>query len=433
MKTLAEQYAAKLAAAEALAEQYRGKEAEMTAEVASQIDAFMDEADNLKAQIEREERLAEAKKFVEEPLPAKAAHVEPKLEPAQLKSKEMPFKHFGEQLKAIIESSKAGAPVDPRLLEVKAVSGMSEGVPSDGGFLVQPDFSAELLKNVYEYGEVLNRARRMSVSGNGVKLWSVNETSRATGSRSGGVQVYWVGEAGTATAKKPSFKPLELKLGKVMGICYMTDELLEDAPAMESFVMQAFRDEFAFSLEDAMFNGDGVGKPLGILNAPALVSVAKETGQAADSIVSENILKMWARMPASNRKNAVWYINQDIEPQLYSMYLAAGTGGVLTFMPPGGLSQSPYSTLMGRPVIPVEYAATLGDAGDIVLADMSQYQLIDKGGFKESQSLHLRFLYDEMTFRFTYRVDGQPLWSSAITPYKGSNTLSPFVSLAARA
>jgi HK97 family phage major capsid protein len=114
--------------------------------------------------------------------------------------------------------------------------------------------------------------------------------------------------------------------------------------------------------------------------------------------------------------------------------LAVGLGGGLVYMPPGGLSGQPYGTLFGRPVIAIEQAASLGDKGDVLLADMNQYVLADKGGIQSAVSMHVRFTNDETVIRFVYRVDGQPLWHSALTPFKGtSNTLSPFVTLDARA
>lgn len=181
-------------------------------------------------------------------------------------------------------------------------------------------------------------------------------------------------------------------------------------------------------------NGTGAGQLLGIQNAACLVSVAKETGQAADTVLFENIVKMWTRLYARSRANAAWYINQDVEPQLFGMAMSVGTGGVPVFMPAGGISGQPYSTLFGRPIIPIEQAATLGDVGDIILADMSQYLLIDKGAIKGDQSIHVKFLYGENTFRFVYRVNGQPIWKSVLTPFKGTaNTQSPFIVLAERA
>ena len=170
----------------------------------------------------------------------------------------------------------------------------------------------------------------------------------------------------------------------------------------------------------------------GILNSGSLVSVAKEVNQPADTIVYENILKMWSHMIASSRANAVWLINQEAETQLYSMYLSVGTAGVPVYMPANGISGQPFGTLFGRPVIPVEQCSALGDKGDIILADLSQYLIADKGGVQTASSMHVRFLYDEMAFRVTYRVDGQPLRNVPITPYKGATTLSSFVTLDAR-
>ena len=196
--------------------------------------------------------------------------------------------------------------------------------------------------------------------------------------------------------------------------------------------MDGFSEEFGFKVDDALINGNGAGQPLGILSSNCLVTVAKESGQAASTVVVENIVKMWARMWARSRQNAVWLINQDIEPQLYTMSLSVGTGGVPVYMPANGVSGSPYSTLFGRPVIPIEQCQTLGTKGDIYLADFSQYLIIDKGGMDSATSIHVRFIYDETVYRFVLRIDGQPIWNSALTPYKGSSTLSPFVALATR-
>jgi HK97 family phage major capsid protein len=346
-----------------------------------------------------------------------------------------PWMDFGEQMRAIRYACTPGGPVDIRLApEARAASGLNEGIASDGGFLVDQDFSKELIRQMYEVGVIANRCRRIPIgaNSNGLKMNGIDESSRADGSRWGGVRAYWEGEADTATATKPRFRQMTWTLKKLLAFCYTTDELLEDTTALGAILTEAFAEEMAFKLDDAIYNGDGVGKPLGIMSSPALIPVAKEAGQAATTLVYENIVKMWSRMWARSRANAVWFVNQDIEPQLHSMTLAVGTGGVPVYMPAGGLSQSPYSQLFGRPVIPVEHAATLGTVGDIVLADMSQYLLVDKGGLKQDYSIHVRFLYGEGTYRFVLRVDGQPLWMVAKTPFKGSNTQSPLIALATR-
>lgn len=187
-----------------------------------------------------------------------------------------------------------------------------------------------------------------------------------------------------------------------------------------------------FMTEDAIFEGTGAGQPLGIKTAPCTIAVAKEVGQAAKTILYENVLKMWSRTWARSRRDAAWFINQDCEPQLYAMSQVIGTAGVPVYLPANGISGNPYGTLFGRPVIPVEYADTVGTQGDITLADYSQYVLADKGGIQSATSMHVAFLTDEMVFRFTYRCDGEPIWHTALTPFKGSATLSPFVQLQVR-
>lgn len=351
---------------------------------------------------------------------------------SDIQVKEKKWASFGDQLQAVRKASEPGGAIDNRLLTgFKNASGLNEAINSDGGFMVDNDFVAELLKNTYETSVLAKLARKIPIgpNANGISMNGVDETSRANGSRWGGVQAYWTSEAATVTASKPKFKKLELKLDKLMALCYATDELLSDATALDAVIRQAFTEEMGFKLDDAILNGSGSGIPLGILNSNSLVTVAKESGQANDTIVHNNILKMYNRMWGRSRANAVWLINQDIEPQLESMSVTVGTGGEVSHLSKEYMEKG---TLKGKPVIPVEQCSTLGDLGDIVLADMSQYMLIDKGGITPATSVHVRFLYDEQVFRFTYRANGMPIWSVPLTPFKGSNTLSPFVTLAAR-
>lgn len=232
---------------------------------------------------------------------------------------------------------------------------------------------------------------------------------------------YWLSEAGTKTASAPKFRQMELSLKKLIGLCYATDELLQDAAALEGVIMQGFREEFGFLLDDALINGTGVGQPLGVLNSAAKVSVTRNT---ASHVYSQDIINLWARGYARSRPSFVWFINQDVEPELFQMNLGgSATAGIQvnqTYLPPGGLSQTPYGTLMGRPVIPIEQCQTMGTSGDIILADFGEYILIDKGGIQNASSIHVSFLTDQTVFRFVYRCDGQPSWNAPLTPYKSA-------------
>jgi HK97 family phage major capsid protein len=343
------------------------------------------------------------------------------------------YRSLGEQLQSIFKHySSKGSSTDPRL--VRAPTGASDVDPTGGGFLVQVDFAAAIFMLAHDMGHILGEVNKIPISANsnGLKIPGIDESSRATGSRWGGVASNWVGEGTNVTPTKPKFRIIEFDLKKMMSVMYMTDELLQDSTALTSIASQAFSEELMFMTEDAIFEGSGAGMPLGVMNSPALITVPKEAGQAAATIVKENVDKMWARMWARSMVSAKWYINQDILPQLMAMNQAVGTGGQTVYLPPGGLSATPYSTLYGREVVWTEYSSTLGVAGDIMLADFGQYMLVDKNGVQAATSMHVAFLTDEMVFRITYRVDGKPLWHLPLTPFKGANTKSPFVTLAAR-
>lgn len=349
---------------------------------------------------------------------------------------------FGAFLQAVATCAKGGA-ADPRLsmMPQAAASGLNTSVGSEGGFLVRTDFSTALLARAMEDSVLAQRCTTIDIGdgSDGIELPYIDETSRATGSRWGGVQVYRRAEADTVTATKPKLGMLEIRLEDLMGICYATDRALRDATSLGQIVQTAFASEFSFKVDDEIVRGTGAGQALGILNSSALVTQAAEGSQVADTLVAENVIKMRARLRARNRPKSAWYINQELETQLPLMVVkvknVAGSenvGGAPIYMPANGLAGQQYDTLFGKPVIPIEQCSAIGDVGDIVLADLSEYLLIRKGALETAESIHVRFLYGENTFRFTYRINGAPAWKTALTPYKGSNTLSPFITLAAR-
>lgn len=343
------------------------------------------------------------------------------------------WRSFGEQLQAVFRYHQSrGSDVDSRL--VRAPTGGGEVDPTGGGFLVQVDFAAAIFMLAHDMGEVLQRVNKIPISAgsNGLKIPGVDESSRVSGSRWGGVQSNWVGEGVNPGASKPKFRLVEFDLKKLMSVAYITDELLSDSTALTSIYGQAFSEEVMFMTEDAIFEGDGVGKPLGIINSPALVKVNAENGQKAASLVKENVDNMWARMWSRSRKNAIWLNNQDIEPQLFQLNQAVGTGGQMVFLPPGGIANAPNSLLLGRPLIATEYNPVVGATGDLALVDLSQYTLIDKNSVQMASSMHIAFLTDEMAFRITYRVDGKPMWALPLIPFKGVLSKSPFVAMAPR-
>jgi HK97 family phage major capsid protein len=340
---------------------------------------------------------------------------------------------FGDFLQAVRRATRPGATADPRL--VQASLGANETISEDAGFLVERDVADGLLRRTFAIARIANKVRRIPISAqaSGLKINALKDDDRRTGSRWGGLQVYHIGEGDSLTPSRPKFRQMNLSLKKMTGLLYATDEMLQDSVALAGIIQEAFPEEFSFMLDDVIFEGSGSSTGLGFMNAGAKVKVDKEVGQAALTILFENVTKMFARLPANSIERAEWWVNQDTMPALMALHQVIGTGGVPVFLPPGGLSGTPYATLFGRPVIPMEYCNTLGTEGDIVLADPTSYVMIDKGDIQYATSIHVAFLTNEQAFRFIYRYDGQPVDDKPITPFKGSAKQSTFITLGTRA
>ena len=343
------------------------------------------------------------------------------------------FKSLGDFVRSGFEGHQSSTFHNRCRSHFKAIQGMSETLGSDGGFTVMPEFNHNIFQHVYA-NDLVASTDNYTVGGNNMTFLANAETSRAHGSRHGGLRGYWTGEGQSISASKPTVREIQLKLQKLAVVVYLTDELISDsAQALEQYVTRKAADEFNFMIGDALFNGDGVGKPLGILNAPSLLAIAAEPGQTPATIVAANIIKAQNRFFAPYFGNANWYLNQDCMQQLMQLTLGTGTySGQLVYMPPSGLSGAPYGSLGGRPLKPIEFAGTVGSLGDIVLADLSQVLSISKGGIAQAVSMHVEFLTDQLALRFTMRMNATPWENSPITPFKGTNTQSSFVCIAAR-
>lgn len=338
-----------------------------------------------------------------------------------------PWEEFGDFLGAVVRAGKPHGTTDPRLTRAATGAGVESG--SDGGFLIPPGFATAIQSRAEEIGQIWSRVRKVPVQGNTMTIAGVDESSRANGSRWGGVSVGRVGEGDTITGGKPKYHQVALKLKKLMGLYYLSEEQMEDGPAAASIGIDAFAEELAFVTENEVINGNGGAQMLGILNSGALVTQTKVSGQAADTVVAGNITAMASRLNSRSRATAVWVIDPSVEQQLPLMTI----GDQPIYIPQGSLRGSPdFALLLGMPVLrAVEYLAKLGDAGDIMLCDFSQYVAIEKGT-KVAQSMHARFVNDEQVIKFTTRNDGAPLWKQPLTPLNGGPTRSPFITLEAR-
>lgn len=337
-----------------------------------------------------------------------------------------------------VKEAKENPTVRVKLIEglekiTKAPSGANTLVDSEGGFLVPEEISNLIADASFQESVILDKVDRFPI-GNGNRFtWpEFDNYDRSTAGSVGGIRAYRTNEGTAVTYTKPKIKKNSIDLSKLMALVPITEEALVDAVQMEGLIMRFAPIALSEKAEDEIFNGTGGEQCQGVLSSPCLVSVAKENNQAAATVNSKNLGKMLSRMPAKYLGNSAFFVNYDVMPQLQALSQEVGTGGIPVFLPPGGLSQSPFSTLYGRPIIPTDVCKTLGTVGDIVFADMKQYILADKGGVKSTSSMHVLFTTDEQMFKFVWRVNGMPKVSNVITPRNGSNTLSPFIVLATR-
>jgi HK97 family phage major capsid protein len=345
------------------------------------------------------------------------------------------FKNFAEQLKAV--KNAASGSVDERLIrlnkEFQNASGMNEGIGTEGGFAVQTDFAGMMMDSAAKAGNILPLVDQYEVSAgaNSVKWVDIDETSVAT-TVFGGVQVYWASEAAAVNASKPKLIEKELKLEKLMGLAYATYELESDSNFISQLYSKAFSLGIQRTLEGAIIAGDGKGKPLGLLNSGAKVAVAKESGQAAATVLWENISKMYNRALNKDQiSKFVWLAHPDLAEQFDFLQFPIGTGGVPVYLPAAQVGS--VATLKGRSIIESDHCSALGTEGDLIFANLSDYMLIKKGGVQADTSIHVQFLAAENAFRFIFRANGMPKRNSALTIKNSSNARSNIVTLATRA
>lgn len=300
--------------------------------------------------------------------------------------------------------------------------------PASAGFLIPEEFRSDIMGLVLESAIVRPRATVIPMGTQTVSIPFVDETTHV-GSVYGGMVFSWTAEGGSISPSEAKFGRIRLEANKLTGGARIPNELMADAPALTAFLNAKVPQGIAFYEDNAFLNGDGGMQPLGVYNSTAMVTVSKETGQAADTLLFDNITKMYARMLPSSLGSAVWLVNQNTIPQLLSLSIAVGTGGSALMV--ANLQDAPNLSILGRPVIVTEKAATIGDLNDIAFVDLSYYLIGDRMNLTMESSEHSRFMSDETEFRVIERADGRPWVQSALTPLNGS-TVSPFVNLQAR-
>jgi HK97 family phage major capsid protein len=409
----------------------------MTPDQRTQFDTLKTEIEGLDGDITRVKAAMETKRGVE--LPA-GARIETKDNLRD--SPTHGFQSFGEFAHCVLRAGLDGGAADPRLVfgagglpGVNAASTAptnfaNEGNGADGGYQVPPEYSSKVVQTAYNQNDsFLPMTDNTPVTGNGM-TFNVDET---TPWGTSGIKAYWGDEGSAGTDSKTKLDPAQLRLKKLVALVPITEEMMADAAALGAYVQGKVPEAISFKTNEALWEGNGAGKPKGFFNATGLrVTVAAEGGQAADSIVALNVSKMRARMAARSFKRAIWMINNDCLPQLDALAYATTATNTPIYKPEGG--KYGYGTLLGKDVMVTDFNATVGDLGDIALVDWGMYRTITKAGSGVETATSMHFWFDRgiTAFRTTFRIDGQPAIQAPVTPNKGASTLSPLVILAAR-
>lgn len=314
---------------------------------------------------------------------------------------------------------------DPKLQQL----GQTVGSPSGGGFAVPEFVAAEMLDASLEHEVVRPRATVVPMTS---ATWKSHGFDNSTASGSvlfGGLTARWEGEGDNATEDTLELRKVDLTAKKMFLFTRVSNELDDDAPNFVEGLSNALISAAGWNLDDKFLTGTGGATPTGVLNDSALVTVTKETGQAAATINYENAVKMYARLHPALVKGAVWVANLNTIPSLQTMAITIGTGG--SHIPALREDGSGGFSILNIPVAFTEKVATLGTVGDFMLVNFSEYIIGIRKQVSVDFSMHEAFASDQLSVRAIVRVDAIGRWKSAYTPKTGS-TLSWCVALETR-
>lgn len=318
------------------------------------------------------------------------------------------FSSFDEFLDVLVSGRH-----DPRLIRA---TGMNELTGSDGGFLCPVEYSSQLLDAALETEICRPRARVEPMNSSTKMIGTLTNSDNSTSAPFGGLSLQWMQETGSINVKQAKVHLVNLRAHKGAIIVPVSNELLGDGRSVQEQLSTALIQSVSWGIDAAFLDGNGAGKPLGVLRSPSLISVAKEGGQLADTIQYENCVNMFAKLHPSCMSQAVWIANSTCLPQM--LLMTTGVGPQL-YVPAMTQTPSGYS-LLGKPVLFTEKTPTVGDKGDLLLVDLSQYIVGLRKEISIDVSGHLGFQTDETYLRVIVRCDGLAAWASAVTPLHGN-------------
>lgn len=346
------------------------------------------------------------------------------------------FKDWGEYLYSVFRANhKDGAyrMTDPRLRYFKdeipagqETKQMVESVGASGGFLVPTEFLAQLQAVMGESSLVRPRATIIRMRRRQIELPVLDQTGTTAGRPHwfGGMRAYWSEEAAAKTHTDAAFRKVSLVAHKLIMYTYASDELVDDAAVSLADFLSGpvgFAGCIAWNEDYCFIQGTGVGQPLGVIPAPATITVARAAGGAIGWVDLANMVENF--LPSGN---GVWFITQSAMADLIQLNGPAGNPSYI-WVPNAAEGVPGY--LLGMPVVWTEKCPLIGNAGDVILADWRYYLIGDRQATTVESTQYDRWAYDETSWRAVHRVDGQPWLSLPLTYQDGTSQVSPFVIL----
>jgi HK97 family phage major capsid protein len=269
------------------------------------------------------------------------------------------------------------------------------GTDAQGGYTTtefnDPDIDVDILKQ----SGIAQMANNITLTGNN-NLYKFNVVS------SMGTTPAITVEGVAIAASQPIVTQFEIDLAKTTYRFDVTEEALMDTGALVGEINSQVPEEFAKFIENGMING--TTNFTGIVGDTNTVTVAKESGQTDDTIVAENIDKMFSA--GKNVNKMKWIMSRTAYSGIQGL---EDSNGNRLFQGPNQLGPAPFGTLKGLPIMISDYSQAIGTVGDILLCDLSKYRIASKGGLRMASSAHVKFLEDETVFKFTYRLGGIPI------------------------
>jgi HK97 family phage major capsid protein len=407
-----------------------------------------------------EELQAEVERWKANSVELYAAASKPDLSKIDLEKQELPgylphrftsFRHFLNDL--MIEGMNPTSQTDemktwnktvldnvPKVVDATGKATLTAGDAEEGGTLIPVEYANQLLDRQKRVNPVLTRAMIIPMGTNKIDVPYLESFNESQGKVFGNVQWFWRGEEATFTGSNFETGVVELVLRKCTGLARVSRDLIKYSPqSIEAILRRAFDYGMSREINRVAIRGTGAGQPLGVLNSDtALIAIAKETGQAADTFIYDNVLQMISQLYVvdDDLGPATWFANRTVLPQIGKLSVAVGTGGSGIFLANDAIQPSPNYTMLGIPLQWSDMMSAVGDQGDVGLFDWSQYlvgQPAGQGdGAEFATSIHLYFDAASTAFRFIFDMDGRPWWPESFDPEFGVEQ-APFIVLAERA